>query len=182
MTTPKAWAHLVSARGRIRESNLSMAVTFTKEVLLEYLLNSLPSSYNTILQTIDANPNQDVYEKLEILERNEKIFDLNANLEGVHAARAGDSQTKILCHFCEQDHLKNQCELRRILMAVISEFKISNARESETQKKTSHAQRYSKGSRALAAKDQSDYDSEVKSPTDSCDEDEEMESCQYSKD
>ncbi|RKF80972.1 hypothetical protein GcM1_188034 [Golovinomyces cichoracearum] len=196
MTIPEAWAHLLSARGRKRESNPSMAVNFTKEVLLEYFLNSLPLSHNTILQAIDANPNQDVYEKLEILERNEKIFDLNANLEGAHAARTGgripgksksrqrgkDSQTKILCHFFEQEHLKYQCELRRLLMAVISEFKISNARESETQKKTSHAQRYSKGSRDFAAKNQSDHDSEVESPTDSCDEDEEMESCQYSKD
>ncbi|KAI0997586.1 hypothetical protein K3495_g10599 [Podosphaera aphanis] len=44
MTISTALAHLVSARRRIRESNPNMVATFTKEVLLDYLLNGLPPS------------------------------------------------------------------------------------------------------------------------------------------
>ncbi|RKF77711.1 hypothetical protein GcC1_061035 [Golovinomyces cichoracearum] len=52
MTIPAAWAHLVSARGRMRESNPSMAVNFTKEVLLEYRLNGLPLCYGHCVMSI----------------------------------------------------------------------------------------------------------------------------------
>lgn len=135
-----------------------------------------------------------MYEKLEILERNQKRFDLNANLEGAYATRAGsrilgkpksrrrgkDSQTRILCRFCEQ-HLRDQCELRRLLMTVISGLKLSDAKENKYQKKISHFRRHSRGTWALAAKDQSDHDLEVGSITESCDEDGEVESCQYFK-
>ncbi|KAI1007786.1 hypothetical protein K3495_g436 [Podosphaera aphanis] len=76
MTISSAWSHIVSARSRVNESNPQMAATFIREVLFEYLTSGLPSSFDTVLQFLDANPSQDICEKLDILERNEKRFDL----------------------------------------------------------------------------------------------------------
>ncbi|KAI1006965.1 hypothetical protein K3495_g1255 [Podosphaera aphanis] len=68
-----------------------MAATFTKQVPLEYLLYGLVSAYNTVLQPLDANPSHDVYEKLEILERNEKRLYLNSKVDAAHVTRANNN-------------------------------------------------------------------------------------------
>jgi hypothetical protein len=143
MTVSSAWAHLVSMRGRIHAANPDLARTFTKEVLFEYLASGLPSSFNVILQSLEGNSTADIYDKLDILETSEKKYDLSAKAESAHPSWIGnknspgkprsrqkgkDSRAKILCHFCEQEHYKNQCELRRLMTAMVSDFQLSKAR------------------------------------------------------
>jgi hypothetical protein len=41
----------------------------------------LPDSFRILKQSLDANTTLDVYEKLEILERNEREYDLSAKAE-----------------------------------------------------------------------------------------------------
>jgi hypothetical protein len=146
MTVSSAWAHLVSMRGRIHAANPDLARTFTKEVLFEYLVNGLPSSFNVILQSLEGNSTADVFDKLDILETSEKKYDLGAKAESAHSSWTGkprsrqrgkDSHAKVLCHFCEQEHYKNQCELRRLMTAMVSDFQLSKAREEDKHKNLS---------------------------------------------
>jgi hypothetical protein len=115
-------------------------------LLFQYLLAGLPDSFKTLKQSLDANTSSDVYDKLEILERNEKEYDLSARAESANTADAGKPRNprqkkrytdKVQCFFCGEEHLRTKCELRELLTAMVSEFQISKAREEKRNKSKS---------------------------------------------
>ncbi|POS82871.1 hypothetical protein EPUL_003570 [Erysiphe pulchra] len=196
MTFSSAWTYLVSMRQKIQDFNSEMAKNFTKEVLLEYLLSGLHISFDNILQSLDASVSLDPYEKLEILERNEKKYDLSARAESAHPTITDkivsgrpkkcqigkNSSNKMRCHFCEQEHVKNQCELRRLMMEMVSDFQTAKAREEEKRSKLSHKYR-SKKTRALTAQKGSNSDSSANESSEifENDGDSEGELCHFTK-
>jgi gag-polypeptide of LTR copia-type len=81
MTINSAWSQLLSVRGKIAAADQKLAEAFDKETLFQYLLAGLPDSFRILKQSLDANTTSDVYEKLEILERNEREYDLSVKAE-----------------------------------------------------------------------------------------------------
>jgi hypothetical protein len=166
MTISSAWAQLVSVRGKIAAADTKLAETFDLETLFQYLLAGLPDSFKTLKQSLDANTSSDVYDKLDILERNEKEYDLSAKAKSANVADTGkgkpNSQNhrykrrhsdKVQCFFCGEEHLRSKCELRELLTAMVSEFQINKAREAKHDKrknKSSTSKPKSSGKRASA--------------------------------
>ncbi len=119
-------------RGKIAAADTKLVETFDKETLFQYLLAGLPDSFKILKQSLDANTSSDVYEKLEILERNEKEYDLSAKAESANIADTERhpqnhrlkkrSTDKIQCFFCGEEHLRSKCELRELLTTMVSEF------------------------------------------------------------
>jgi Reverse transcriptase (RNA-dependent DNA polymerase) len=174
MTIQTAWTYLVSIRGKIAIADPKLASTFDLSTLFEYLLAGLPESFNVIQQSFEGNTTADVYEKLEILERSERKYDLSAKVESsesAHPAYTGSKDlarpagemhsssykskghkdkgrrygsSKIQCHFCEQEHYRNKCELREHLMFTMSEFRLSKARKEKQSQKHSSTKSSSK--------------------------------------
>ncbi|KAI0990719.1 hypothetical protein K3495_g17468, partial [Podosphaera aphanis] len=95
--------------------------------------------------------------------------------------RGKDHRANVFCDFCEQEHYKNQCELRKLLTSVVSDFKLSKARNDN--KAGSSRQRYSKNEKAHTSNDQIvDGMSESENSANSSAEDvEEIESSHFSK-
>jgi hypothetical protein len=206
MTIQSAWAYLVSVRGKIALADPKLATTFDEDTLFEYLLAGLPESFNVIQQSFEGNTNIGVYEKLEILDNSERKYNLRAKTisESAYPAYTGGKDVprrpagalqpysrgdygrrrgshKVLCHFCEQEHYKNKCELREHLTAMVSDFRLSRARK---EKKSSSKQHFKgKHEKGLAADDNDSSSSngttpEATEPESS--EDEEV--CHFSKD
>jgi hypothetical protein len=198
MTISSAWAQLVSVRGKIATADAKLAETFDLETLFQYLLAGLPDSFRTLKQSLDANTSSDVYDKLEILERNEREYDLSAKAESANIADTGKPQThrpkkrstdKIQCYFCGKEHLRSKCELRELLTAMVSDFQIKRAREArKTEKKSSkqrtegrHTSTKGYAADACSGPEESSGDSCSESGQNSGAEEEEEEECHFSK-
>lgn len=201
MTISSAWAYLVSVRGKIAIADPKLACTFDEGTLFEYLLAGLPKSYMVIQQSLEGNTTANVYERLEILERSEGKYDLSAKVEpaeSAHSAYTGNrdlprpagerhphsqkSQSKrhnshkLQCHFCGQEHYRSKCELRECLVSMVSEFKLSKAKE---KKRASPSKpRQDKG---LAADDNDSSEIGSETPPES-ESSQEEENCHFSKD
>jgi Reverse transcriptase (RNA-dependent DNA polymerase)/gag-polypeptide of LTR copia-type len=189
-----AWAYLVSVKGKIATADPKLASTFDESTLFEYLLAGLPESFNTIQQTIESSLIHDTYEKLEILERGERKYNLGANpAESAQAAQATRDLTrpagqiknrgkrrdshKIECYFCGQEHYRSKCELRDQLMIMMSEFKISKSKSKARETKRLFDKKHDKG--LAADEDKSDKASTGPSTPEQSDEEE---NCHFSKD
>ncbi len=52
------------------------------------MLARLPDLFKILKQLLDANTSSDIYDKLEILERNKKEYDLSTKAESANTANA----------------------------------------------------------------------------------------------
>lgn len=206
MSIPSAWAYLVSVRGEIAVANPDLAKTFDQATLFEYLLAGLPESFSTVQQSLEGNTTADVYEKLEVLERSERKYRLNvapeptpesANLASSdkadqktksrrHKGRRRSSNT-VHCHFCGQEHYKNQCELRQFLTQALADFQLSKARQEKKRNKRDNSTKRSfktKRDKGLAADDEPSQEESSSGQDTSTEQDmsDEEEVCHLSKD
>ena len=142
-----AQSYLVLVSGKMAITNLKLAETFSQETLFEYLLTSLPDSYNIIQQSLEGNTTTNIYKRLEVLEQSELKYSLSTKAKttkSVYYTRKDKNtqkyQTKrynsdkVKYYFYSLKYYRNQYKLQGLITNIVSNFKLEKVREEKKSK------------------------------------------------
>jgi len=139
-TIDNAWVELKALRRRVVNANPQLEKAYNENMLLQFLLPSLPDDFAITVATLDAQPNLTVQEKLVALRNREDVLRISKAAED-KALAAKESAVPIIgnsikCKFCHQKrvHDTDNCEFRKAFNDVMDTFtrkQIRRARQSD---------------------------------------------------
>ena len=162
MTIDSAWAILREARRRVNAADPGMAATFGETQLFGFLMDGLPLDFAVTKQALDAQPNLETYEKIDLLRRHEQDMEQVSESANVAGGRQSNKHGKRRekkpdsretsprahrgCYFCDGTHNIADCEVTRQMLDMVASFKIKKEakQKSKPYEKPRTSSRYDK--------------------------------------